>query len=283
MSKVLELYGHATHTPHTDWATLTRRQFCPYLERKCLKVRKSAPEQTIGTCVIQHGQKAPKAIVICPFRLLERGQIFLDNLHLLSLHEPGNELHVVPEVSLPGGNVDYFLVSVRGRKVVDFAGIELQALDTTGTVWPERQRFLRAQGIAVSAEDAASTKPFGINWKMTAKTILVQLHHKLETLEALGKHLTLVIQDHFLAYMQDQFQFEHFTQARQGDALHIHAYRLDKHPQSWKLQLAARLSTDTNGLASALGLQANPRLELEAITRQLEAKISAETLLRPIR
>ena len=50
------------------------------------------------------------------------------------MHEPGNELHTVPEVSVPGGSVDYFLASVRDGKVKDFVGIELQTLDTTGTV-----------------------------------------------------------------------------------------------------------------------------------------------------
>ena len=79
-------------------------------------------------------------MMICPFRLLERNQSFVDCLHLLSAHEPGNVLHVVPEVSVPGGSVDYLLASVRNRRVVDFVGVELQTMDTTGTVWPARQR-----------------------------------------------------------------------------------------------------------------------------------------------
>ncbi len=82
------------------------------------------------------GARAP--VVICPFRLLQRRQIFVDSLHLLGMHEPGNELHIIPEVAVPGGSVDYFLVSARLRKVMDFVGIEVQALDTTGTVWPAR-------------------------------------------------------------------------------------------------------------------------------------------------
>ena len=86
--------------------------------------------------------------MICPNRLLERKQIFLDCLHLLTLHEPGNELHVVQEVAIPGGSIDFFLVSTRNDKVVDFVAIELQTLDTTGTVWPLRQRFLFDKGLA---------------------------------------------------------------------------------------------------------------------------------------
>jgi len=86
----------------------------------------------IGTCTVNYG-KENRPIIICPHRLLERRQIFTDCIHLLTLHEPGNEFHIVP-VSIPGGSVDYFLASAHRRKVKDFVGIELQTLDTTGTV-----------------------------------------------------------------------------------------------------------------------------------------------------
>jgi hypothetical protein len=197
MSKIAELYGVATRSD-VDWTSIVGAEQCPFLQRKCLKNRKSQPEITIGSCTVLHG-KRETPIMICPFRLLERNQIFIDCIHLLTLHEPGNELHIVPELAVPGGSIDYCLVSVSGGKPVDFVGIELQTLDTTGTVWPERQRFLHGQHIRVKRADRASTKPFGLNWKMTAKTILVQLHHKIQTFEHVGKHLVLVHQDHLAA------------------------------------------------------------------------------------
>lgn len=166
-----------------------------------MKVRKSQPSISIGTCTVNYGSE-PHPIMICPFRLLERRQVFTDALHLLTLHEPGNELHVVPEVSIPGGSVDYFLVSAHDGKPVDFAGIELQTLDTTGTVWPARQRFLDSVGVTTRLAQRKSTKTFGMNWKMTAKTILVQLHHKVETFEHVSKRLVCVLQDHLLEYIQ---------------------------------------------------------------------------------
>ncbi len=226
MSDVIELLGEPTQNQMiSKWDTVVDRQWCPYLDRKCIKVGKSQPEISIGTCSVLYG-KVKRPIVICPFRLLERGQIFTDCLHLLSLHEPGNELHVVSEVSVPGGSVDYFLASVRDGKVKDFVGIELQTLDTTGTVWPARQRFLQKVGVEVIREEAAPyNKTYGMNWKMTAKTILIQLHHKVQTLEAINKHLTLVIQDFLLEYLRSQFQFSHMKDARRGDPMQIHAYR----------------------------------------------------------
>ena len=110
--------------------------------------------------------------------------MFFDAQHLLSNHEPGNELHVLQEVGIDGGMVDFFLLSARRGRVLDFVGIELQTLDTTGTIWPERQRLLDKLGFSVARADLESTKPFGMNWKMTAKTILMQLHHKVEHFSA---------------------------------------------------------------------------------------------------
>jgi hypothetical protein len=113
-TKVAELYGLPTFLP-ADWKTVVPAEHCPFLSRTCRKTRKSDPTITIGTCTMLHGrQKRP--MIICPFRLLERRQIFHDCVHLLKLHEPGNELQIVAEVSVPGGSVDYCLVSVRDAR-----------------------------------------------------------------------------------------------------------------------------------------------------------------------
>jgi len=280
MSKVLELYGMSTCSDREiDWASVSSGQFCPYLNRKCEKTRKSNPEITIGTCSVEYG-KGRKRLVICPYRLLERKQVFFDCMHLLTLHEPGNELHIVPEVGIPGGSVDYFLVSAMDGKVNDFVGIEVQALDTTGTVWPERQRFLDEQGIEVEASDVDSTRKFGVNWKMTAKTTLVQLHHEVETFEGINKHLVLALQDHLLGYMRREFQFEQVKKARLGDPMHIHSYKFARVDGGvFHLSLASRYSTDSNGIATSLGLSASPKVELQEIIAILEDKISEVTQL----
>ena len=274
MSQVIELFGTSTARTDEDWKQIVQQQ-CPYLGKTCIKVRKSQPEISIGTCSVLYGQ-AKRPILICPFRLLERRQIFTDCLHLLSTHEPGNELHIVPEVSVPGGSVDYFLASVSEGKVMDFAGMELQTLDTTGTVWPARQKFL--EQVNVVKADEPNWKTYGMNWKMTAKTILIQLHHKIQTFETLNKRLVLVIQDFLLDYLREQFQFSHLKKARQGDPMQFHSYRMAKKKDNfYKLELADRISTDSKGIAECLGLKAEAKVELEKIIEQLESKISEQT------
>lgn len=213
--------------------------------------------------------------------MIEKRQIFIDCIHLLTLHEPGNEIHVIPEVSIPGGSVDYFLASIRDKKVIDFVGIELQTLDTTGTVWPERQRFLIDLNILEESEEGYGDKPYGMNWKMTAKTILVQLHHKVETFEHLSKHLVLVIQDHLLTYMKKEFSFSHINAVPKiGDPMHFHSYKLELgNDQNYHIKLNERLSTDGSGLALAMGLKAEAKVELEIIIKTLQAKITDYTRL----
>lgn len=278
MNRIWELYGTPTKGINIAWAEIVSAQACPFTQQRCRKIRKSAPEVTIGSCTVAHG-RGHTPIMICPNRFLERHQIFFDCLHLLTLHEPGNELHVVPEVSIPGGSVDYFLVSARHGRVVDFVAIELQTVDTTGTVWPARQAFLHEQGI-LTGHNTSEAHSFGMNWKMTAKTILVQLSHKIQTLENVNKHLVLVIQEPLLAYMQRAFQFDHITPARLGDAAQFHIYALQEQVDSLRLQLAVRLSTDAAGIATSLGLQADPNIELEQLLTTLEAKVNDQTRLQ---
>jgi hypothetical protein len=277
-NKVIELFGNSI-SKQVDWQSLVTNQICPFTKAKCLKVRKIKPNISIGTCTVKYGTEN-KDIIICPKRLLERKQVFTDCIQLLTLHEPGNEFHILSEVVIPGGNVDYFLVSAKQGKIKDFVAIEFQGVETTGTVWPERQKFLLELGIKTPSKGPQPTKSFGMNWKMTAKTILVQLHHKIQTFEHLNKHLVLVLQDCLLDYMKREFVLDHLNvPARIGDSMHIHSYELKCLENDFRIELGSRLSTDSEGVAACLGLQANAKVDLNQIIAELEQKISPETLL----
>jgi restriction endonuclease NotI len=278
VTKIIDLFGRDTTAgKQPNWSSVVAGQQCPFVGKRCYKVRKSRPDISIGTCTVEYGNEP---IIICPLRLLERRLIFTDCLHLLS-HEPGNELHLIPEISVPGGSVDYIMASVREGKVRDFVGIELQTLDTTGTVWPERQRFLKSKGLNnISRADLVNTRGFGMNWKMTAKTILVQLHHKIQTFEGVNKHLVLVVQDRLLTYMAKEFSFGHLNQPRPVDPMHFHAYKLRSTNSGHQLVLEKRMSTDTAGIAKCLGLQGEAKVELDIILKLIEDKLTARTLFR---
>ena len=152
-------------------------------------------------------------------------------------------------------------------------------MDTTGTVWPERQLCLYELGLI--PEEPQVDKLFGMNWKMTAKTILVQLHHKIQTFQSLNKHLVLVVQDPLLRYIEKEFSFEHIHKnPLLGDSMHFHSYNLMELDNRYKLKLESRFSTDSEGISRLLGLKANANVELEEILSILQSKISDATLLR---
>lgn len=277
MSKISEFFGLYCRDESLDFKRAMESQICPYTQRTCTKMRKSDPEIKIGTCSVRYQNQD---VIICPFRLLEHNQIFIDCLHLLAMHEPGNELYLVPEVQIPGGHVDYFLVSAKNKKVKDFIGIELQAIDTTGSVWSERQKFLDEQGIEVSLEDLHSKQSFGMNWKMTLKTILVQMHHKSETFEHLNKHLVLIIQKPLYEHMQNDFNCDNIKGVRLGDPIHIHSYNFEQNDAQLCLSLHTRVSTDSAGIANCLGLKTESKVELQTLIRILEPKLTETNRLR---
>ena len=280
MTKIAEIFGVATRSAgHVDWGELLKEPSCPYRAAPCLMVRQDEPDTPVGTCSVHDGETSDR-ILICKYRLLDHG-VFADCFHLLALHEPDNELHIVPEVSVPWGSVDYFLTSVKNGRVRDFVGVELQAFDTTGTVWPERQRFLQSAGIEGDVEDVNSRESFGMDWKKTAEDFLSQLHNKTESFEFLGKHIVVFIQDTLLDYIRSQHQFDRLGGARLGDPLHIHSYsHVDRGGKAGVLELNERLSTDVDGIPGTRGPQENLSIGLEDIVRQLESRLSSGTLLK---
>lgn len=156
----------------------------------------------------------------------------------------------------------------------DFVGIELQTLDTTGTLWPERQKFLHEHGINVALEELNTQKKFGMNWKMTLKTILVQMHHKSETFEHFNKHLVLIVQKPLFDRMLNNFNFDGISDVRLWDPIHIHSYEFQTQGRKLKLSLNRRISTDSNGIANCLGLKAERKIELQKILSVLEKKLT---------
>lgn len=282
MDEIVELFGMNTEAQGIDWGAIVAQQQCPFSDKKCYKIRKSEPDVAIGTCTVLAG-RSMDPVMICPNRLIDRRKIFIDCMHLLTKHQPGNDYHLLSEIKIPGGNLDYALVSARGRHAVDFVGIELQTLDTTGSVWPARMSTLNRLGIPVTVPEA---KTYGMNWKMTAKTILVQMHHKAATFANINRHLVLVIQDPLLDYMRREFTFDHFTDpADVVDTVHFHSYgmqSLEPGQQRSDLVLHSRMSTDVAGIERCLGLKKDAAVDESVLLAGISSKLTEMTLWSPL-
>jgi len=84
VSKVSEFFGESTkEISKSTIEKLLQEQRCPYKNNRCFKVRKSEPEISIGTCTVNYGKEG-RDIIICPNRLLQKKQVFIDCVHLLT-------------------------------------------------------------------------------------------------------------------------------------------------------------------------------------------------------
>ena len=85
MSKISEFFGLNCLDTSQNFEQAMINQNCPYTGNVCTKMRKSDPDVKIGTCSVKYQNND---VIICPFRLLEHNQIFIDCLHLLTILEP---------------------------------------------------------------------------------------------------------------------------------------------------------------------------------------------------
>lgn len=120
-----------------------------------------------------------------------------------------------------------------------------------------------------------------MNWKHTAKTTLVQLHHKVETFEHIDRKLVLVLQDLLMEYMRREFDFQHLTSpAALDDAMHFHPYVMTRNGNGgYRLSRGSRFSTDATGIERCLDLRADTRIELPEISSELRMRIGPSTRL----
>lgn len=262
----VEFYGkRVTEETMGEFPSLFASQQCPFLKKRCVKQRKSDPSQTIGACTVSF-QGGP--LVICPHRFIAGNQIFRDCISLLHPPEEEVQYFAVPEITVPGGNVDYFLVATNALQgILDYVAIEIQSLDTTssGHIWAARQDVL--------AGKLAGSYPYGINWRMSAKTILVQMLHKAVTFEPLGKKLVLVIQTPFFAYLSNEFTTQHLRDAHAEDTVHFHIYEAVLVGLELQLVLHARKSTTVQGVEQMLSRGRDSGILDEEIVPRIVAKM----------
>lgn len=264
MSRPQEFYGHSIYS-NANWPEIFTSQHCPYTQKRCSKIRKSESNQTIGTCSVEHQNRT---IVTCPHRFLEHQTIFHDAAKLLT---PGDRCILVPEFNIPGGHVDYLLVSLQQEEIRDYVGIEIQSLDTTnsGSLW-ECRRDLESNQMKPHYQ-------YGINWKDAAKRSLVQLLHKVHTFEQLHKKIVMVVQTEFFQYLSTEFTTTHLS-TNNLDRLpaHFHVYEVGSHHH-----LSCRYATNSEGIQRLLNLGRSASVTEREIVNQIQSKLERSVSLAP--
>ena len=275
MSKVNEMFGLYTNgESFPDLTSVLHSQTCPFSCKPCYKTRKSAPDTAIGTCsLIFDNEEQP--ILICPEPLTKDGKVFTDCLHFISNSIAGSGLYLIPEVVTSVGRIDYVLTAFRNVKPIDFVPIELQTLDTTGSIWNERQKLLIEHGYDVDTGEARS-KGASLNWKMTAKTILAQLVQKSQLFSSMNKNLVLICQTPLYKYMAKNFNLAKAHDATLVDVLHFHMYDYIPENDSMALSLSGMRSIPLSAVEQIMGTDSIGSKEYAKICEALADKVCDE-------
>jgi len=261
----LELYGARTDRP----STVPDTDQCPFIDRKCVKQRKSDPSQTIGTCIVGLDGKPQ---LICPMRMRATNQVFEDVIPLLQGDVA--EILVIPEMQLKGfGNVDFVVAGIDSeRAIVDFLGLEIQTNDTTssGPLFQARNDFF--------AGHLQDSYAYGLNWKMTAKLVLKQTLDKSAVFSLWRKKYVWAMQDTLLERMRGYADMTDFGPADPAHEVFFHAYEVLPGEPRYELRLADKVGADLEGVAKANAAPLEIKDEiLDALQELLNRQAQSQT------
>ena len=197
---IVEVFGfpYGNESPE---AVRCRSQYrCPFIGARCVKGGHDI-DIPLGTCGV-HSKYGP--IITCPQRFYGDNYRLLDQVATHLVGESGNTVKI-PEVG-PGVtySLDWIVATYDEHlELLDYHGIEVQAIDITGSVRPYFEAYM--SGDAWEQIDHR----YGINWANVFKRMLPQLLAKGTMLASYGKKLAIVIQDQLLAYYGQNWKNGH--------------------------------------------------------------------------
>lgn len=246
----VEFYGYPYFDNSAEAKRSYKEEHCPFLDQRCKKRRKSNNEITIGTCTLgyrKRGESEYTPHVICPHRF-EADAIFDE---IPQLFTTDGELFRVPEISLLGTSIDY----VMGKRdpdtgeILDFAGVEIQALDTTGKVWNHKMAY----ETGADMEDVDDS--YGINWAMSiTKTMMQQAWKKGQAFQEWGENIVFLLQDVSLEYLRQNANTSRLEVAKEENPVHFYSYSLnfDYNDEQYKWAIDEKVSSDLQGISQMM-------------------------------
>ena len=235
----------------------------------CDKIRKGRPNALIGNCSLSkynYTKKENENWIVCPHRFLQYSTIFEDSRIFFNNQQ---NLKIVKEIKIgEHGSSDFMVFNNKNNEIDEILSIEIQSIGTsnTGDIWDARNDFLQAK--------LRDNYNFGINKKMSSKTILIQLLHKLEVLKDINIKILLVIQDYFLEHLRKNYEIDsNFRNQDLNDQIHIHSYNFMKNSLGHELKLKESISTDMKGLHLATKGKSSRKLEIKNIKDPITARL----------
>lgn len=217
----VECFGYPREVPEETFKEFKEKGICPFVQSseilrnledvKCIKIPHKL-KKPIGACTVKYSNKN---YIICPKRFLQELIIFKDIISIIKDEiKIWKNIYIIKEINIKGlGRVDYMLFD---NDTEDFIGIEINALDTTGSLL-----------------DGS----FGINTWHSAKLMLIQIIAKGSFFEAYGKKYFWIIQDTFFEDIENKLQWREKLSEKKGN-IFVLSYTLQLTSQQiYKLKL----------------------------------------------
>lgn len=257
----------------------SKTKICPFTEDPCNK--------TNGVCSVWYGGKIQ---IICPNRFYY-GKFSL--LKKISKDFLGNtpEPKIVSEVKLKGyGNIDWVAYIEKDNIIADFIGIEVQAIDTTGT------GHLNKAVLDLLNKGYFENTPykFGMNTYNAIKRAFIQMLEKGQVFEKWQIPFIWIMQDVLFDFMKSKFELSSGDrtnhnlygpvnspeQIREGDFIIIVPVKVNvSQPKNYQqmnitLHMEGYYSTNMDKLLDAFKSEAVPDIEefKEAIKNKSKKK-----------
>lgn len=252
-----EFYGFPPWVDSNEAEQARDDEYCPFTETRCAKRRKSDNDITIGTCSVGYqgrGQSEYRPHVICPKRFYTE-DVFRP---VKSLFISEGSHFRVPEVSLFGTSID-FVAGKRNEsgEIIDFAGVEVQALDTTGSVWEHKVAY-------ENDEDMEEVdKSYGMNWAMSiTKTMMQQAFKKGQAFNEWGENIIFLVQDVSLDYLRRNANTTQLEEAKKENPVHFYSYSFDYNydTERYEWVIDEKLSSDLEGVSQMMDSDENEKI-----------------------
>jgi hypothetical protein len=230
---------------------------CPFMNSVCCK-RSHRIAGPYPVCSVWQRERDLRLVCLCPKRFYE-APIVQDVLDHCWPGDPPQNPKIAHEVQMKGfGNVDLVIADVdeQTRRVRKFVSVELQAVDTTGSVEPAYQAILASQDEAVVS--------YGINWANVRKRYVSQLVIKGFYHHQWGTRIVAVLQAPLYLELRRYLNFQELDPAAGGNAITFLIYDFVPNPDhegAFNLQFQRAVATSHESLMMAALYRQVPPVE----------------------
>lgn len=288
---LVEFFGFPLDNTSDTALSYRKAKICPFTLDLCIKLSQKYEGVRVGTCTAYYAKK-DVPIIICPNRLKEAGHRVLRDAAAYCF--PGKpELAVFGELKLKTrnskhmGNLDFLVAETKEHEgkieVRDFIGVELQAVNITGTLSDAYADAMEKCGLKPEWGFTGTYK-HSFNLLDTAKGLYTQVLREGRVFTYWRKYLVVAVQDVFFEDMSARFGLE--LKDRKGapgayTVMQIYTLNRNEEEQKYSLELSRQLTITNEDLLEAYQSVVEALPDLQEFTERVATRASRNQIFRP--